>query len=228
MMQAKPHAASLSPRLTLIYERLLAYYGEPGWWPAESSYEMMVGAVLTQNCAWRNVELALAQLGDALRPDWILSAPDDALEARIRPAGFFRAKARYLRALTAWYCGHGCDDATLRRLPLEPLRRELLAVPGIGPETCDSILLYAFEHPIFVIDAYTRRLAARLPLPFAGASYAGLQRGFMAALPRDAALYNRYHALIVMHAKAHCTKRSPRCADCPLVDLCAREGLPAA
>lgn len=209
----------MDDRLVLIYEALLMRYGELHWWPAETPYEVMVGAVLTQNTAWGNVEKALANFGERLSPAFVADAPHEVLIELIRPAGFFNQKAGYLKALTAWYAQYDWDVPTVRREPLAKLRAELLAVRGIGPETADSILLYAFGFPTFVVDAYTMRLCERLPID-AGANYAAVKSHFEANLPQSAQLYNDFHALIVIHAKTHCRKK-PSCDGCPLGESCA-------
>ena len=212
---------SLSP--SDVYERLLARYGAQGWWPAESPFDVMVGAVLTQATAWTNVEMAIANLrdADALSPRALREMDAAHLEALIKPSGFFRVKARRLKALCEFVGARFADDIeAMAREPAESLRREILTVEGVGEETADDILLYALGFPIFVVDAYTRRLFHRLGASEEGARYADLQRMFHAALPRDAALFNEYHALIVRHAIARCRKRAPLCEGCPLSDAC--------
>ena len=215
----------MKPPLSLpeIYQRLLARYGAQGWWPAETPFEVMVGAVLTQATAWTNVEMAIANLrdADALSPRAVREMDAAALEALIRPSGFFRVKARRLRALCEFVGARFADDIeAMAREPADSLRREILAVDGVGEETADDILLYALGFPIFVVDAYARRLFHRLGASAEDARYADLQRMFHAALPRDAALFNEYHALIVRHAIAKCRKRAPLCESCPLADAC--------
>jgi endonuclease-3 related protein len=188
---------------------------------------MCVGAVLTQNTAWTNVERALANLraagvlGDARA---MLAAPVGRLEGWIRPAGYFRVKARRLRALLRWIVERGDGDpaAALRGDPAA-LRTDLLSVHGVGRETADSILLYAGAHPVFVIDAYTRRVAGRHGWTDAGADYDALRTWFEARLPRDAALFNQLHAEIVNAGKDHC-RPTPRCDGCPLEPLLPRGG----
>ena len=206
-----------------MYSRLLDHYGDPRWWPAGSVYEVMTGAVLTQNTAWTNVEKAIAHFGDGLSPHVVASIDEESLRDIIRPAGSFTRKARCLKALTDWYALYGYDAEQVRRQPLAGLRGELLALKGIGPETADSILLYAFGFPSFVVDAYTMRLCGRYPLD-AGRDYHCVKGFFERHLERDALLYNRFHALIVINAKAHCRKK-PLCAGCPLYDSCGRRGL---
>ncbi len=210
----------MDDELLTIYQTLLAHYGVLHWWPARTPYEVMVGAVLTQNTAWSNVELAIANFGDNLTPETVAGIADTDLAAIIRPAGFFNQKSAYLKAVTSWYGGYGYDVATVRRQPLDRLRAELLAVRGVGPETADSILLYAFGLPTFVVDAYTLRLCQRYPID-AGRGYAAVKAHFEAGLPREAALFNEFHAQIVINAKEHCRVK-PLCAGCPLVAFCER------
>jgi len=138
-----------------IYEKLNAHYGDLKWWPAKTPYEVIVGAVLTQNTSWSNVEKAIANFGENLSPQFVRDADSTELIEIIRPAGFFNQKAVYLKAVTDWFAKYDFDVATVRRKPLEKLRPELLSVKGIGKETADSILLYAFGFPTFVVDAYT-------------------------------------------------------------------------
>lgn len=206
-------------RLTDIFDRLLARYGDPHWWPAQTPYEVIVGAVLTQNTAWTNVEKALANFNGKLEPEHVLSLAPEALAEIIRPAGFFNQKAEYLQTVTCWFGQYEYSVESVRKLPRQRLREELLALKGVGRETADSIMLYAFGFPSFVVDAYTMRLIERLPLP-AGPGYEAVKAFFERHIPADAALYNCYHALIVLHAKAHC-KKAPACEDCPLADMCA-------
>ena len=203
-----------------IYEALLARYGDLNWWPARTPYEVIVGAILTQNTAWGNVELALRNFGGTPKPQQVAALDLDDLKAIIRPAGFFNQKALYLKAVTAWFADYHYQASAIRRQPLEKLRAELLRVKGVGPETADSILLYAFDLPTFVIDAYTTRLCQRYPLE-AGQNYSAIKAHFEKSLPRDRVLYNRFHALIVINAKEHCRKR-PLCTNCPLEHACAK------
>lgn len=209
-------------RLAAIYDRLYEAYGPQGWWPAETPFEVMVGAILTQAASWRNVERAIANLKAAglLSPEALAAVPEEELARLIRPAGYFNVKARKLKALMALIMGPFQGD--LERLlshPPRELRQLLLATYGIGPETADSILLYAAGQPYFVVDAYTVRVFRRLELGPERDSYDAWQSFFMAHLPRDAALYNEYHALIVRHGKDVCRTR-PLCPACPLRELC--------
>lgn len=182
----------------------------------------MVGAVLTQNTAWRNVEQAITNLRTArlLDAGAIIHAPLARLATLLKPSGYFNVKARRLRSLCAWYTAHGGFSA-LRRWQTRRLRSELLAVHGVGPETADDILLYAFRRPIFVIDAYTRRLFKRLGLIDGHEGYEALRADVERHLTGDdqAALFNEFHALIVIHAKDVCRPR-PRCALCCLARAC--------
>ncbi len=186
------------------------------WWPAETAFEVMVGAILTQNTAWTNVEQALARLREriALDASAILTlAPDDLADA-LRPAGYFNVKARRLAAFCTEYLAAGGFDG-LNALPTDGLRHTLLAIHGIGPETADDMLLYAFERPVFVVDAYTRRIFARLGLLDARADYESIRSAFETALDPDVPLFKEYHALLVRHGKERCRTR-PVCLDCPL------------
>jgi endonuclease-3 related protein len=208
-------------RLREIYAVLIAHYGAPHWWPAETPYEVIVGAILTQNTAWGNVEKAIANFEGNLSPEFVMSLAPAELAGIIRPAGFFNQKAVYLREVTRWFGQYGCDTGAVSRLPLERVRKELRSVKGVGNETADSILLYAFGFPTFVVDAYTMRLLSRLPIE-AGNSYEAVKSFFERRLTRDAEIYNNYHALIVINAKEHCRKK-PFCPSCPLVDVCGLE-----
>lgn len=213
-----------STDLHALYERLFAHFGPRGWWPAESATEMMVGALLTQSVAWRNVEKCLAQLKAAGMMDWhaLHTAPDEVLETLIRPSRFFKAKARKLKSLAA----HVVEryDGELARLfarPMAELRPELLAVHGLGPETVDCILLYAAEHPSFVVDAYTRRIFSRLGYFHERIGYEPMRRFFMERLEADVPLFNEYHALIDGLGHHFCHPQAPRCGECPLATACA-------
>jgi endonuclease-3 related protein len=208
--------------LLTIYERLMQAYGPQGWWPGDGPLQVMVGAVLTQATNWRNVERAIARLAEAgmLSAEALALAPREVLEELVRPTGYYRAKAERLQSLARMLL-ESCqgDVERLKGLPPKALREMLLRVRGIGPETADSILLYALDYPYFVVDAYTRRLFRRLGCGPRGNSYHEWQRFFMEALPPDATLFNEYHALIVRHGKERCRAR-PRCPGCPLLDLC--------
>ena len=191
-----------------LFKTLQEYYGEQHWWPCQSGerWEIITGAILTQNTVWTNVEKAIGNLlvAGVMSPQSILATPDDKLQELIRPAGFFKQKCAYLKAMAAFMLER--EEEFLRSDDVWALRKQLLAVKGVGRETADSILLYAFNKPIFVIDAYTRRVAERhLGLDGSG-HYDTLQKTFMDALPPDTAVYNEYHALIVALCKESCRK----------------------
>ncbi len=203
-----------------IYRQLLAAYGQRRWWPADTAFEVMVGAILTQNTRWENVEMAITNLkqADMLEAERIGNGDLEELEGYIRPSGFFRQKSRYLQAMSLFYHHHGCEFG-LKKWPMYSLRKKLLAVRGIGPETADSMLLYALDKPIFVVDAYTRRIFNRLVHLPQHASYGDTQHYFHSRLPRSLPLFKEFHALIVEHAKQHCRVK-PQCMDCPLRQHC--------
>ncbi len=207
-----------------IYEYLLAAFGPQHWWPADTAFEVAVGAVLTQNTAWLNVERAIQGLAeqDLLSPRAIVDADLSTLTEAIRPTGYFNVKAHRLKALCTFLlesCNGAIEHLAEEARKPEHLRQRLLAIHGVGEETADSILLYALGIPVFVVDAYTRRIFERLQLLEPGLSYAAIQDRFTAALPRQRQLYNEFHALIVALGKDYCKPR-PRCPHCPLVGLC--------
>jgi len=188
-----------------VYQRLLKTYGDQSWWPADSSFEVMVGAVLTQNTAWVNVEQAITNLrrSDSLTLESILALSDEALAQLIRPSGYFNIKAKRLKNLCMWIAENG-GESKLAAVDTGTLRSSLLQVNGVGPETADDILLYAFARPVFVIDTYTRRLFSKLYLIQGSEPYEDLRRLFEAELDADVGLFNQYHALIVRHAREKC------------------------
>lgn len=209
--------------LMTIFDLLLAHYGPRHWWPAKTRLEVCVGAILTQNTAWGNVEKALAQLEHAglMTLEGLRDVELDRLELLIRPSGFFRVKSRRLKAFVEWFCERCQGDfERMRAIDWRHLRDELLAVRGIGPETCDAILLYAGDKPTFVVDSYTRRLMHRVGYLREAAGYDETRSMFMDSLPPDAVLFNEYHALIVEQCK-QCCRKTPRCGVCPLVALCS-------
>jgi endonuclease-3 related protein len=205
-----------------IYRRLLDRYGPQHWWPADDPFEVIVGAILTQSAAWANVEQALSQLKAAipLTPAALRNLPLDRLATLIRPCGYYNAKAVKLRAFVE-RLGSRYDDNLDQLFALDSadLRQELLSIHGIGEETADSIILYAAKKPVFVIDAYTRRIMGRLGLAPESDSYSAFQRLFAENLPHEEGLFNEYHALLVRHAKEVCRK-SPRCPLCCLRSIC--------
>lgn len=201
------------------YERAHRHFGDQHWWPGETPFEVMVGAILAQNTNWGNVAKAIANLQRAgvLHPRRLYDLPPPQLAALIRPAGYFNIKTQrlchFLHYFLTQYDG---DVSRMAARPLAALREELLAVKGIGPETADSILLYALEKPSFVVDAYTHRILHRHDLTSDTSTYEELQATFMEALPVDAKLYNDYHAQLVAIGKQFCRPRDPRCRECPL------------
>ncbi len=204
--------------LKRMFDALLAAYGSQGWWPGESPTEIVIGAILTQNTNWKNVEKAIARLKAANLLDWaaLRDVPIRRLAACIRPAGYFRIKARRLKNFVSWlWDEHGGSLDSLAGISTRRLRKRLLAVSGIGRETADAILLYALGRPTFVVDAYTARVARRHKLVDASADYEALKSRFEEHLPRRKALFNEYHALLVEVGKRHC-RRQAQCEGCPL------------
>ena len=213
--------SNLTSQLLQIYDALIERYGPQGWWPADSTAETIVGTILVQNTAWKNVERAIANLkAENLLDFRALHDVDHATLAKIvQPAGTPTVKARRLQAFAAWLGGrHGFALNSMSSTPKDALRRELLAIKGIGPETADCIVLYAAQQPAFVVDAYTRRILTRHLLAKSDWSYDQLKDLFEANLPRDVRLFNEFHALLVEVGKRHCRK-APVCAGCPLEHL---------
>ena len=208
--------------LRQYYESLLAAYGPRQWWPAQTPFEVMVGAVLVQSTAWQSVELSVANLmaANALTPAALLALTDAELSALIRPSGFMRRKVSTLKALCSWLVERYSADLSLAaKQHTSTLRTELLNIPGIGPETADAVLLYALGHPVLVVDEYMRRIVTRHGLAPAAASYAQLQQLGEAAFESDSGHtqhLNEFHALIVEVGKHHC-RRTPICSGCPLL-----------
>ncbi|MGM0593331.1 MAG: endonuclease III domain-containing protein [Pseudomonadota bacterium] len=213
----------MTATLDWIYKRLQHHYGPQQWWPADSPFEVMVGAILTQNTAWTNVEKAITNLkaNRALSAEVIARAPHEQLAEWIRPSGYFNIKAKRLQNLCRWYLEPGRAEQ-LEQLPTEALRHAFLSVNGVGPESADDIALYAYHRPVFVIDTYTRRLFNRLGLIEGNEGYETLRALVEAHFGRSkkqVPLYNTLHALIVEHAKEHCRK-TPQCKGCPLRRCC--------
>jgi len=205
-----------------LYQTLLKRYGALHWWPADTPFEVCVGAILTQNTNWGNVEKAIGNLKreGLLSVDALREIDRERLAELIRPSGFFNVKSARLKGFVGWFLAeYGGLDAMFSG-DWRVLREKLMAVPGIGPETCDAILLYAGEKPSFVVDAYTRRLFSRLGLVREEDDYHQVRALFMDLLPSDVGMFNEYHALIVEQCKRHC-KKKPRCDGCPLHALCA-------
>ncbi len=213
---------SLRQKLLNVYDRLLDCYGPQHWWPAEEPFEVMVGAILTQSAAWINVEKAINNLkaAKALSPQTLRQLSLTEIAKLIHPCGYYNAKALKLKSLADWL-GEYYHDALggLFSSNIHHLRQQLLSIHGIGEETADSIILYAANKPIFVIDAYTRRILNRLGLSPKGNSYTAYQSLFMENLPTEAKLFNEYHALLVRLGKSVCRNR-PLCPQCCLSDTC--------
>ncbi len=204
------------------FRRMFEAFGPQHWWPGDTPFEVAVGAILTQNTSWRNVEKAINSLKKAgvLSVSGILSLDDEKLAELIRPAGFFRLKSRRLKAFVEWLDRMGGLDA-LRERPIQQLRDELLSIKGIGPETADSIILYALEKPIFVVDNYTRRILARHGLTDNSllSDYDVLRTAIERCFEPDTELFKELHALLVKVGKEFCKKNSPACGSCPLNGL---------
>lgn len=204
-----------------MYERLLRTVGPRHWWPGESPFEVIVGAILTQNTSWANVEKAIENLKKAriLTPTGIRGLEVDELAQVVKPSGFYRLKANRLkRFVDFFYDEFDGDMSRMRSQEPGSLRERLLKVDGIGPETADSILLYALENPIFVVDAYTKRIFSRHDLISEKWNYEEVQEMVMGELDRDVGIYNEFHALLVFLGKYWCRK-IPRCGGCPLEEL---------
>lgn len=217
-VETKLEKENMNPFLR-IYDRLYAHFGPQSWWPGETPLEVMVGAVLTQNTNWTNVEKAIDNLkaGGQFSFAGLHSMPQELLAEHIRPSGYYNIKAGRLKNLFQMIVDE--YEGELEFLfsdSLEDSRENLLKVKGVGPETADSILLYAAEKPIFVIDTYTHRIFSRHQLVEEDTDYFNLQQEFMDSLPEDVSLFNEYHALIVAVAKKFCKKTNPRCSECPL------------
>lgn len=205
-----------------IYNQLSSHFGPQHWWPGETPFEVTVGAILTQNTNWANAEKAIGNLKNAslLSPEGIHQCPLPRLSELIKPSGYFNVKAKRLKFLIDWLFKN--YDGDLDRLFIKEtsaLREELLTIKGIGPETADSIALYAANKPTFVCDAYTYRMCLRHQLIAEETGYDELKALFEDALPRDVKLFNEYHALIVRMGKTYCKKTKPLCGQCPLDEL---------
>jgi endonuclease-3 related protein len=212
---AQPPGATLER----YYSTLLCHFGPQGWWPARTRLEIILGAILTQNTTWHNAARALKRLREARRLHWpgLRKASVAELEECVRPAGFYRQKAQAIRNFVSWLArAHHGSLRVLFSQPAAELRRQLLNLPGLGPETVDAIILYAGGEPFFVADAYTRRILSRHGLLSRTASYAAAQQFLHEHLPADAALFNEFHALLVEVGKMHCQRQAPQCDACPL------------
>jgi endonuclease-3 related protein len=204
-----------------IYNLLLKRFGPQHWWPGDTPFEVIIGAILTQNTNWTNVEKAIANLKKAkvLSPERLHAIDTARLAELIRPAGYFNIKAARLKNFLNWFFErYSRKLKNLDVVPTDRLREELLSIKGIGPETADSILLYALDRPVFVVDAYTARIAARHYLIDAGAVYDEIKELFESHLPSDIKIFNEYHALLVRLGKEFC-RPTPKCETCPLNHL---------
>ena len=230
-------ADHVAGQVRALYRRLVSAYGPQGWWPVHGGYhpgdydtpatpaarfEVIMGAVLTQNTAWTNAAAALAELrGAGIRlPSHVLAAPRARLARLVRSSGYFNEKARKLAEVAGFFSRRGALGSAAA-----PARDHLLSLWGVGPETADSILLYAFQRPVFVVDAYTRRILARIGLIEGREPYDEIQAVFHRSLRHRVPLFNEYHALIVEHAKRHCAAR-PACEGCPVTSCRYRDTLP--
>ena len=210
--------------LLKIYDKLLNHFGNQNWWPADTKFEVIVGAILTQQTSWKNVEKSIKNLkeNNVLEPKKLFNLPVKTLEVLIRPSGFFKVKSKRLRNFLEFFVGN--YDGNLDKMfefPLNDLRENLLSVNGVGPETCDSIILYAGNKPVFVVDAYTKRLCERYPI-MKSKKYEEVREFFEKNLPKDVNLFKEFHALIVELGKNYC-KTKPICEKCPLNEGCRHE-----
>lgn len=208
-------------KLFRIYKKLYNFFGKQNWWPAKTKLEVIIGAILTQNTAWSNVERAIDNLRDRnlLSLEKLYKTDEDELANLIKPAGYFNVKAKRLRNILEFIQNQYQGKLEkIKKKDTNKLRKQLLDVNGIGPETADSILLYAFDKPIFVIDAYTKRIFSRLKMASLNSTYDELQELFMKNLNKDVSLFNEYHALIVKLGKDYCKKNKPKCNECPVRD----------
>lgn len=211
----------ISEQLTEIYQLLFDSFGSQHWWPGQSQFEIITGAILTQNTSWANVEKAISNLksADCLAPEKLYNLDVSQLAEFVRPAGYYNIKTKRLKNFINWlFDNYDGRLINLKTIDTNQLRAELLAINGIGYETADSILLYAFDRPVFVVDAYTARIAFRHRLIEPDADYEQLRELFQSNLPEDVKLFNEYHALLVRAGKEFC-KPKARCPGCPLEKL---------
>ena len=210
--------------LMKIYDKLLNHFGNQNWWPADTKFEVIVGAILTQQTSWKNVEKSIKNLkeNNVLEPKKLFNLPIKKLESLVKPSGFFKVKSKRLRSFLKFFIENYDGDLNkMFELPLKNLRQNLLSVHGVGPETCDSIILYAGDKPVFVVDAYTMRLCERYPL-IKSKKYEEVRKFFENKLPKDVNLFKEFHALIVELGKNYC-KTKPLCEKCPLNQGCKHE-----
>lgn len=203
-----------------IYEHLFEHYGPQHWWPADTDFEMMISAILVQNTNWRNVEKALEQLRPYLTPQQLDVLSKEEIAQFIRSSGFYNRKAERIKSFLSWLKNYHFHIDSIRDKDKKQLREELLQISGIGKETADSILLYVFNTPVFIVDAYAKRIFYRLGYELPD-DYDSFRQLVEKELPQDVQLYNEFHALLVQHAKTYC-KSKPICDRCPLSGLCKR------
>lgn len=209
-----------------LFQRLEDYYGNitresftRSWWPAKTPYEVILGAILTQNTNWSNVEKVITALGDNLYPEFIEELSISELEDIVRPSGFYTQKARRIKTITEWFKLYDYDYQKTSTIDLDVLRSELLKLNGVGEETADAILVYALRRPSFVVDAYTRRIFSRCGIDVPK-KYIDVKNKIEECVERDLDIYDVYHGLIVIHAKEFC-KTKPLCDKCPLKNMCS-------
>lgn len=219
MKRQRTEDRRIADKLRRMYDLLYKAYGPQHWWPGDTAFEVAVGAVLTQNTSWTNVEKAVANLKKegVLSPRRLYSLPHARLASLIKPSGYYNIKTQRLKAFLGFMLNH--YKGSMRKMAcadMHEVRRQLLHVNGIGPETADSIILYALNKPVFVVDAYTKRVLGRHGLIVHDADYHDVQRLFMDNLPMDTAMFNEFHALFVKIGKERCKKSRPLCESCPL------------
>lgn len=202
-----------------IYQVLYHHYGPQNWWPGNTRFEVVIGAILTQNTSWKNVERAIDNLRPYLTPEEIYHMEEGKLAQLIKPSGFYNIKAGRIKSFLQWFRGKEFSFEKLENMPIGVLREELLAIKGIGMETADSIILYALGKPVFVVDAYTKRMFKRLGFKIPE-EYDRIRELFEGCLGKDPALFNEYHALIVRHCKEYCKAR-PVCGTCFMRSQCS-------
>ncbi len=208
-------------KLEGIFKKLYKQYGSQHWWPGETAFEVAIGAILTQNTNWENVEKAIHKLRPYLKPEIIHHMENDQLAEYIRPSGYYNVKAKRIKNFLNWFETYHYSFNIVQKKQVEHIREELLQINGIGKETADSIILYALHKPIFVIDAYTRRFFQRLGFNVPE-DYDAFRQMFEEHIEKDEQLYNEYHALIVIHSKERC-RRKPLCSECIFIDKCNRK-----
>ena len=217
------HTLLSAEKINRVYNVLNHYYGPLNWWPAKDSYEVMVGAILTQNTSWSNVEKAINNFNQNITPHLIMQMPLSELAEVIKSSGYYNQKAKKLKALTEWFERYNFDIMNTQSKTTSMLRTELLNIFGVGKETADCILTYALKKPSFIIDTYTKRFLSRLGFEVPK-EYDDIQKLFEQSINKDLYMYNQYHALIVKHSTEFCFK-TPNCVNCPLINICQREGV---